>query len=261
MAVSILNADRRPPMMIKKLLCTLLAALAATAWSEARAQLGVTTFGLQLKPVIPFSFFEPVTNLRREHLSSTLELKGGLAFGMVVRTGITKSISMEVGIDQITRRYNVNIMNDTNGYADSGPLRFIGYELPVTCLVYIRLGERSWMNNALGLSMDFYPGDAVKELQYGQAYFFRRNWAQVGVVGNIGVEYRTDHSGYFYFGGTFHRPFGDMAQADVTWVDRYRGYQPYKMTTLLSGSYLTVDLRYFFHEDPGKARLRNAKKR
>jgi hypothetical protein len=49
-----------------------------------------------------------------------------------------------------------------------------------------------------------------------------------------------------------------MAQANVTWLDKYRSYQPYKMTTLLSGSYLTVDLRYFFHEDADKARVRRA---
>ena len=227
----------------------------------ARAQVGVTTFGIQVKPVIPFSFFDPVTSLDQEHLHSTIELTGGLAFGMLVRTGITKTISLEVGIDQITRRYDIGIVNDTNGYSDQTSLRFIGYEVPITCLVYIRLGERAWMNTALGVSLDFYPGDAEKELDYAQVYFFRKNWAQVGVLGNIGVEYRTEKSGYFYLGGTFHRPFGDMAQADVTWLDRYQGYRPYKMTGLLSGSYLTVDIRYYFHEDPDKAKLRKSRQR
>ncbi len=239
----------------------LLFGLALALRSALLAQAGVTTFGLQVKPVIPFSFFEPATHLQRENLSSTLELQGGLAMGMVVRTGLSKTISLEVGIDQITRRYDFTLQNDTNGYTDGGQLRFVGYEMPVVCLVYIRLGERTWMNNAMGLSMDFYPGDAQKELAFGQAYFFRRNWAQAGVVGNIGVEYRTLKSGYFYFGATFHRPFGSMAQADVTWLDKYRSYQPYKMSTLLSGSYLTVDLRYFFHEDPDKARLRKSRGR
>lgn len=56
------------------------------------------------------------------------------------------------------------------------------------------------------------------------------------------------HSGYFYLGATFHRPFGEMAKADVTWLDRYTGLTPYRMSTFLSGSYLTVDLRYYFHE-------------
>jgi len=228
---------------------------------HAQAQLGVTTFGLQAKPVIPFGFFGPLTTVQQEHLTGSLELNGGLAFGMTVRTGISKSISLEAGIAQITRRYHFGIANDTSGYTDSGALRFVGYEVPLTCLVYIRLGERTWMNNALGVSVDMYPGDAKKELALAQAYLFRRNWAQVGVVGNIGVEYRTEKSGYFYLGATFHRPFGDMAQADITWLDRHAGYRPYKLTTLLSGSYLTLDLRYYFHENPDKARLRNARGR
>ncbi|MEO5585262.1 MAG: hypothetical protein ABIQ75_07395 [Flavobacteriales bacterium] len=243
-----------------RLRSSLLLLLALLGLRDAHAQLGVTTFGLQVKPVIPFSFFGPVTNLQRQDLTSSLELKGGFAFGMTVRTGITKAISLEAGIDQITRRYDFSIANDTNGYVDGGKLRFVGYEIPITLLVYIRLGQRTWMNNALGASVDFYPGDAKKEVQYAQAYYFRRNWAQVGVVGNLGVEYRTEKSGYFYLGATFHRPFGEMAQADVTWLDRYAGLRPYRMSALLSGSYLTVDLRYYFHEDPDKARVRKSRK-
>ena len=248
-------------MMNMRLRASLFLLLALLGLRNAHAQLGVTTFGLQVKPVIPFSFFEPVSNLQLEHLNSTLTLTGGFAFGMTVRTGITKAISFEVGIDQITRRYDFAIANDTNGYSDSGKLRFVGYEVPVTLLVYIRLGERTWMNNALGASVDFYPGDAKKELEYAQAYYFRRNWAQVGVVGNIGVEYRTEKSGYFYLGATFHRPFGEMAKADVTWLDRYTGLTPYRMSTFLSGSYLTVDLRYYFHGDPDKVKVRKSRRR
>ena len=227
----------------------------------AWAQLGVTTFGLQVKPVIPFGFFDADKVFQQEHLHATLALDGGMAFGMVVRTGISKSISLEVGLDQITRRYDFTMANDTAGYDDAATVRYVGYELPVTCLVYIRLGERTWMNNALGASVDFYPSDAKRELANAQAYLFRRNWAQVGIVGNIGVEYRTEESGYFYLGATFHRPFGDMAQADATWLDRYASYRPYRMTTGLSGSYLTMDLRYFFHEAPDKARMRKARGR
>jgi hypothetical protein len=178
---------------------------------------------------------------------------------MMVRTGLGKSVSLETGIDQITRRYDFSLTNDTNGYSGSGQLRFVGYEVPVTCLVYIRLGERAWMNNALGLSIDMYPGDAVENIDEAQAYFFRRNWAQIGVLANIGVEYRTRNAGYFYIGGTFHRPFGDMAQADISWADPYQGYREYRMTAFLSGSYLTLDLRYYFHEDPERGRPRRGR--
>jgi hypothetical protein len=195
----------------------------------AQAQLGVTTFGIQLKPVIPFGFFDPVTTLEQGTLASTVELKGGMAFGMVVRTGLTKAISLEVGIDQITRRYDVTLSNDTNAYNGSTQIRFVGYEVPVTCLVYIRLGEKTWMNNALGLSMDFYPSDAVRNFDAGQVYYYRRNWAQ--------------------------RPFQDLALAEVIWTDQYQNYRPYSMSKFISGSYLTVDLRYYFHEDPDKDSL------
>lgn len=201
--------------------------------------------------MIPFPFFEPHTDFELPNVRGSLDLIGGLAFGMVVRTGLTKSISLETGINQIVRRYDFALANDTNGYTDAAKLRYLGYEVPLLLMVYIRLGENTWMNNALGVSVDMYPSDAQRVVEYGQVYLFRRNWAQVGVVGNIGVEYRTYRSGIFYLGATYHRPFNDMAQADVTWFDR--NFRPYTKTQLLDGSYLTVDLRYFFHEDPAKA--------
>ncbi len=216
----------------------------------------MATVGLQAKPVIPFTFFDPVTQLEVPPLNGTVELTGGFAFGMVVRAGITKSISLETGINQITRRFDVAFANDTNGYAIKDQLRLIGYEIPVLAMVYIRLGERSWMNNALGFSLDLYPSDAERAQEYSRVYMARRDWKQLGLVANIGVEYRTLKSGWFYLGATYHRPFGDIAQAELTWYDRLN------FGTVISagipGSYLTADLRYFFHNEPDKARRRKA---
>jgi hypothetical protein len=201
-----------------------------------------------VKPVFPLAFFDPHTVVKQPHLSGALDLSGGLAFGMVVRGGVSKSISFETGISQITRRYDISLANDTSGYSDQGQIRFVGYEMPLLAMVYIRLGRKSWMNNAIGFSLDFYPSDAERVLREGRAYFFKRSWIEAGVVGNIGVEYRTDRSGYFYLGATYHRPFGDMAVVDLTWYDRNN--IPYVMRTGLSGAYLTVDIRYFFYSDP-----------
>ncbi len=214
----------------------------------------MATVGLQAKPVIPFTFFDPVTTLEAPPLNGSLELTGGFAFGMVVRAGITKSISFETGINQITRRFDAALANDTNGYAITDQVRLIGYEIPALAMVYIRLGERSWMNNALGFSADLYPSDAESAQEYSRIYLARKNWVQLGLVANIGVEYRTYKSGWFYLGATFHRPFGDMAQAEFTWYDRFNFGTT--MTAGIPGSYLTADLRYFFHNDPNKARRR-----
>ena len=222
------------------------------------AQQGVTTLGVQLKPVIPVSYFDPTITVQREHLTGTVTLDGGMAFGMNVRIGLTKMLSIETGLGQITRRYTFALANDTNAYSESSEVRYVGYELPVALLVYLRLGEKSYMNAALGLSVDFYPSDVQRDLEEGRIYIYRNRWAQLGALGNLGVEYRTDKSGIFYAGTTFHRPFNAMATADLTYYDRGRGFFPYDMRGSLSGAYLTLDLRYYFHEDP--ERIRRKKK-
>lgn len=196
--------------------------------------------------MIPFEFFDPLTEVGGPPLTGSLELTGGFSFGMLVRTGLTRTLSLEVGIDQINRRYDWRVVNDTAGFDDGEQIRYVGYEIPVLLLAYIRLGERTWMNNALGLSADLYPSDAVRDIEDARAFIFRNNWAQAGAVGNIGFEYRTLKRGIFYLGATYHRPFGSMALAQLTWYtpDLY----PHTLSTELDGSYLTVDVRYFFHE-------------
>ncbi|MBL7950759.1 MAG: hypothetical protein JNM62_03465 [Flavobacteriales bacterium] len=228
-------------------------ALFATALLS-HAQQGVTTLGVQLKPVIPVSYFDPTITLERQHLNGRISLDGGFSFGMNVRIGLSKMLSLETGLGQIQRRYSFSLANDTSGYAESSEVRYVGYELPVALLVYLRLGEKSYMNVALGLSADFYPGDVQRDLEDGRIYIFRNRWAQLGALGNVGVEFRTEKSGILYVGATFHRPFTPMATADLSYYDRANGFFPYTMRGSLSGAYLTVDLRYYFHEDPERIR-------
>lgn len=229
----------------------LLALCCIAAGMDAAAQRGVTTLGMQVKPVLALEYFDPTANEEIEHVKYSLELEGGLAFGMNVRVGLTNTISLETGLGQIQRRYSFTVQNDTSGYAETGRVRYVGYELPVMGLVFIRLGENTFMNTALGASLDFYPSDAEGYLAEGQVRIFRKNWAQASMIGNLGVEYRTYKSGTFYLGATYHRPFNDMAVADMTW--RYPGppaISTYTVRTSLNGSYVTVDIRYYFHEDP-----------
>ncbi|MBL7957810.1 MAG: hypothetical protein JNM49_07605 [Flavobacteriales bacterium] len=228
------------------------------------AQVGVTTLGLQVKPVIPLEFFDPSASAELEHLRFGMDLTGGIAYGMSVRIGLSRMLSLETGLGQIQRRYRFSVLNDTSGYDQSTRMRYVGYEIPLTALVYLRLGERTWMNTALGASLDFYPSDAVTTMGNGESsvYVFRQGWAQASVLGNIGFEYRSDKSGYIYIGATYHRPFADMAQAEMTW--NYFGppaVRRFTTRTGLSGTYLTLDLRYYFHEDPDKRRLRRERQR
>lgn len=222
---------------------------------SAVAQQGVTTFGLQVKPVFALPYFDPLTEMRAPALTGTVELQGGMVYGMSIRVGLTQMISIETGIGQIQRRYTFGLANDTMGYREEGQVRYVGYEIPLTALAYIRTGERSYMNAALGFSADLYPSDVTQQLNGGYIYMYRNQWAQLGIVGNVGWEYRTAKSGIFYLGATFHRPFGDMAVADLTfWDERNRLYPYHRLRGGLSGSYVTADLRYYFHEDPSRVR-------
>lgn len=189
-------------------------------------------------------------------LHGSAEITGGFAFGMAVRIGLTRAISLETGISQITRRFDVAFSNDTNGYAVSDKVRLVGYEIPVLAMVYIRLGRDTWMNNALGVSADMYPSDAVRTQDFSRVYMARKNWISPGIVANIGFEYRSPKSGWFYLGATYHRPFGNIARAEYTWYDR----SAFGTTVFagIAGSYLTADLRYYFHNDPDKSRRRKA---
>jgi hypothetical protein len=221
------------------------------------AQVGVTTLGIQLKPIVPLSLFDPVVTAEREHLTGTIELTGGYAFGMSVRVGVTNTISFETGIMQIQRNYRYGLLNDTNAYAATERFRYVGYEIPVAALAYVRLGDRMWMNAALGFTLAAYPSDVQKDVERGRIYMFRNNWAQFATLANLGVEYRTEGSGYFYLGASFHRPFGSVAVADLTYYGP--SFLPYTMRADIDGSYLTADLRYYFHEDPERRRTRRNK--
>lgn len=236
------------------------ALLLSAAGIDACAQAGVTTLGLMVKPVVPFTYFDKDATAEIEHVNYGISLEGGFAFGMNVRVGLTNMISLETGLGQIQRRFSYRITNDTSGYDETARIRYTGYELPVMGLVFIRLGELSYMNAALGGSLDFYPSDVEGLIEEGSIYIFRRNWAQASVIGNMGVEFRSRKSGIFYVGATYHRPFNDLALADLSYIF----YGPpsrkdYPQRMALAGSYLTVDLRYYFHEDPDRKRLRKGK--
>src|SRR5690606_30757888 len=105
----------------------LIALIVLLAAFRSFGQPGVTTFGIQVKPVIPLDYFDPLTIVEQEHLTGSIELKGGFLFGMNVRVGITPAISFETGISQIRRAYDFTLVNDTNNYSETGRVRFTGY--------------------------------------------------------------------------------------------------------------------------------------
>jgi Outer membrane protein beta-barrel domain len=241
---------------LKNSVCYLLFLLILLFCNESiLAQKGVTTVGLQLKPILPFDALNTTAEaVDKDFLQLSILPKTGYAFGMVIRRGITEKISFETGINYVKRNYELTLKSDSLNYSEKSTFGIVGYELPLQGLVYIRWSKNLYMNNALGLSMDFLASDVRT---YGSEFAHlseKESFLKMALLANIGFEYRTKDKGYFYLGATYHRPFSDIIKTRVTYNI---GNVPYNIGSNINGTYFTLDLRYFFHEKPNKSSKTN----
>ncbi len=222
----------------------------------AFSQKNVTTFGIQLKPLISNKFFDSGQQLiPGESFNLIVQPRLGFNFGMLMRKGYTDNLSLEAGINMVRRNYQLEATDLTHDLRSKMKYSFVGYEIPVQGLLYVRLGKQLFMNAAGGLSFDFYPSSAYSvvsnkkdTINYDLEQLSRRNtWGQISVITNLGFEYRTKEKGYFYLGASLHRSFKDIAQTSATYT--YNRVSE-KLVFDLNGNYLTFDLRYFFYEEP-----------
>jgi hypothetical protein len=230
--------------------------LSAKAFSQA----GVITVGLQLKPIVPNKFLGTAgVSFSNEKLACSLNPRAGYSMGMVLRRGISKNWSFETGINYVRRNYTLNVSHYLLSQKQELNYRFISYEIPLQGLVYVRLGSKTWMNASGGASFDFYPSDIIaqKSIPEDSTFYivaqktFRRRWAQVALVANYGFEYRTRNKGYWYAGISYHRPFRSIATTRAYVLKQSAGDT---LDNEVNGSYLTLDLRYFFHEKATKSK-------
>lgn len=211
------------------------------------AQERTVTVGLQAKPIFPVKFLKTgEQTLSQNGVDFTITPKLGYSGGMVIRWGFTNTVSLETGINYVKRNYDLDFKTDTfQGNSDFG---VVNYQIPVNALVFIRLTNRLYMNASAGLSLDMFVSDIHTFNSYFNNYSQRNGVFQSGVLANLGWEYRTVKSGYFYIGTSFQRPFAQIYNSSLT-------YEPSKpnnenVVMKLNGSYLTFDVRYFFNPLP-----------
>lgn len=87
----------------------------------------------------------------------------------------------------------------------------------------------------------------------GQFRFFRVCRQKLGLLANVGFEYRTESRGYFYVGGSYHLPFRNIYNTFMIYDHNSVSEQGFLQ---LNGNYLTIDLKYFFHEEPEKPKVK-----
>jgi hypothetical protein len=213
-------------------------------------QENTTTFGIQFRPLIPMGLLK--TDKLTQDLppvTFTIQAMESFNFGMVIRKGFTKTLSLETGINIIKRNNLIRIEDHKYNRKVTDRYTILAYEIPVQGLVYVQLGRQTFMNGSAGISFDMLPSDLFTANRYYSHLSLRYNWVQVALNTNVGFEYRTKKSGYWYIGGTLHRPFHALMLSGIEY--QYKELDQIA-NIIVTGNYLTIDLRYFFHEPPAK---------
>jgi hypothetical protein len=221
-----------------------------------QAQERTVTVGLQAKPIFPVKFLKTSEQtVSQNGVDFTITPKLGYSGGMVIRWGFTNTVSLETGINYVKRNYDLDFKTDTfHGNSDFG---VVNYQIPLNALVFIRLTNRLYMNASAGLSLDMFVSDIHTFSSYFNNYSQRNGVFQSGVLANLGWEYRTVKSGYFYIGASFQRPFTQIYNSSLTYEPSKANNE--KVVMKLNGSYLTFDVRYFFNPLPINKKIKKLK--
>lgn len=221
--------------------------------SQLCAQNGIRAFGIIFKPIFPLAVVntDAITFFDSQN-ENTLDVlnSNGFSIGGVIRIGLSKRWSVETGLNYVRRNYNFTL-NSEDFPQSNASIRFTGYEIPAIAMVFVRLGDKSFMNAGAGITFDLFPTGGLTvydrdTIEYGM---LETNWVIPALTANIGFEYRTVKNGYFYFGTSYHLPFSNVADVFVS----YRMPGTNNFTALINppasvnGTYLTLDIRYYFN--------------
>lgn len=219
------------------------------------AQKNIFTAGFQYKPIFPSAFFS--TGIKTESLNGvdfSVGQKMGYSAGMIIRRGFTEKLSFETGINFTKRNFGLRITDTT--FTGRSRFSIIGYEIPAQLLIFLRMSEKIYMNASGGMSFDMYPSNIRTYGTYFDNRSKRNSLFQFAALANLGWEYRTKKSGYFYLGASYHLPFTYFYYSMIKYIPSND-----VVFMKLGGNYLTVDFRYYFHEDPMKPKVEKKKKK
>jgi hypothetical protein len=212
-------------------------------------------FGFQLRPIIPNAYLNTdIETATSPNFSYSAKSNVGISFGAIIRKPLGKFWNLETGLNFVKRSYSLNFdLNDSVQVSSKQNMTFIAYEIPIQALIYVRLGKSWYMNASAGISIDFFPSETetFSFEKVDSSYYdfsqktYRIKWSALAAQSNLGFEYRTEKQGYYYFGASFHRPFGRIAGTQGL-VESTSGSD--RLWLSLSGSYFSLDLKYFLYD-------------
>ena len=221
---------------------------------NAKSQNNKTTFGIQYKPIIPTAYFN-AADISKSSDSYNLNLKPlySNSFGMVIRHQINKTFSVESGLNYTQRNFELSITNGDINLTDFTTFGMRSYEFPIQLLTYVRVSENWYLNIAFGISYNVLASDIFSYGEEKNDFFFQNTYRKSGgysaLLANVGMEYRTESNGYYYFGTSLHRPWKAIGQIYPEYDDKNGNtIEDKKFYFNMFGNFVTIDFRYFFAE-------------
>jgi hypothetical protein len=229
---------------------------------NAKSQENKTTFGLQYKPIIPNAYFNAddlnksytiTQNLYTSIYSFNLSPKYSNSFGMVIRQQINKTFSLESGLNYTQRNFRLSISNKNLDISDFTTFGMRSYEFPIQLLTYVRASENWYLNITFGISHNVLASDIFSYGEEKNDFFFQNTYRRSGgysaLLANVGVEYRTESKGYYYFGTSLHRPWKAIGRIYPEYDDQNgNNIEDKEFYFDMLGNFVTIDFRYFFAE-------------
>ena len=213
-----------------------------------KSQVTKTTFGIQYKPIIPTAYFNS-TEIIKSSGSYDFNLKPQYSnsFGMVVRHKINTTFSIESGLNYTQRNFNLAVKNNDLNLDDFTNFGMRSYELPIQLLAYVQTSEYWYVNVAFGISYNVLASDMFSYGEESENYFQntyrKKSGGYQALLANIGMEYRTEEKGYYYFGTSLHRPWKAIGRVFPEYDD-FNKDEEFSLDLL--GNFFTLDFRYFF---------------
>lgn len=212
-------------------------------------------FGFQIRPIVPNAYLNTaIETASLPNFSYSAKSNVGFSFGSIIRKPLGKFWNLETGLNYVKRSYALEFnLNDSVQVSSKQNMTFIAYEIPIQALIYVRLGKYWYMNASAGIALDFFPSETetFSSEKVDSTYYdfsqktYRIKWSALAAQSNLGFEYRTEKNGYYYIGASFHRPFGRIAGSQGM-IETNTGSE--RLWLSLSGSYFSVDLKYFLYD-------------
>lgn len=221
---------------------------------NANSQNSKTTFGIQYKPIIPAEYFN-AADLSESSASYNFSLnpKYSNSFGMIIRRQINKTFSVESGLNYTQRNFKLSITNSAINLSDFTTFGMRSYELPLQFLTYVRASENWHLNIAFGISHNVLASDIFSYGEEKNYFYFqntyRKNGGYSALLANLGMEYRTESKGHYYFGASLHKAWKAIGRIYPEYDDKTNIFNEDKEFFFdMLGNFVTIDFRYFFTE-------------